>query len=384
MRPIVIRLVGVCFILSLGVVILGMSLGSMLPDALEMTVFSPRGCGIGSRFADIFAVDIDRNLNVRQSSQPLDYALVNLSPNITQYLFEYSIEEGTYTVITPDGELGDLADLSHPPSWSPDSEYIAYLNNDALQILQLKTLTLVHDIPFPYRPVGKPLWSPDNQHLVLIVTHPDFILQNTLLLYTLDTQTMHIFDLYPDIGRTQINPDTVQWSPDARTLAFVMNINGVNQLHTLDIITEDLTAIYDEEGLFYNVLEWSPDSEQIAFSVYDTQDFTLHVIDIDGDNERMIYTDTQSNSAFNWISWSPDGQWVDVRFSNQILAGNLVLNVQTGQHRVVSDYTHFNVPGVPSWSADSTQHILHFGCERVIYIEPIDASTQGRMIHYAD
>lgn len=383
MHSVVIRLAGVYVVLSLGMVILGISLGAMLPDALEMIVFSPRGCGIGSRFADIFAVDIDRNLSVRRSNQTIDYALMNVSPN-AEYIFVYSLATDDYSVITPDGQLEEVATLSNPPSWSPNSEYLAYLNDNALQILQLETLNLAHDIPFPYRPIGNSLWSPDSQHLVLIMSHPDYILQSTLFLYRLDTQTIHIFDLYPDVGRTQINPNTIAWSPDSETIAFVMNINGENQLHTLDIITGESNVIYDEAGLFYNVIEWSPDGEQIAFSVYDTLDFTLHVVDTNGDNERMIYTDTQSNSAFNWISWSPDGQWMDVRFSNQILAGNLVLNVQTGQHRVVSDYTNFNVPGVPAWSADSRQHILHFGCERVIYVEPIDAHIQGRMIFYAD
>lgn len=110
-----------------------------------------------------------------------------------------------------------------------------------------------------------------------------------------------------------------------------------------DIIYKNLTGI---PGIF---------STRISYVLINRPDnalptYYLEVADADGYNPRAL---VQSNAPLMSPSWSPNGQEIAyVSLANQ-QASIYIVNVVSGQQRLVSDFEGIN--GAPAWSPDGSQ-----------------------------
>jgi tricorn protease len=113
------------------------------------------------------------------------------------------------------------------------------------------------------------------------------------------------------------------WSPDSRTIAYVTDERGKEELALHDVTTGNVTihdlGVGDTE---IQSLIWSPDSKRIAF-----HDFTLNLSIFDISTKKSTKVDTllrRGRISFN-ANWSPDNAWLTYTKDNE--AGYGVVHV---------------------------------------------------------
>jgi dipeptidyl aminopeptidase/acylaminoacyl peptidase len=145
-----------------------------------------------------------------------------------------------------------------------------------------------------------------------------------------------------------------RYSPDGRSLAFVVDFDGSENFHILllDIATGKQTDLTPGViGALQASFTWSPDGKQIAFISDQSGRFNVYVISVaDGEMRQML------DAGFPaWkVCWSPDGRWLAVTVeASGIDYGTYVVPIQGGVAQRIADQ---NVPidaGQASWSPDS-------------------------------
>ncbi len=237
----------------------------------------------------------------------------------------------------PDGEIrhlvGPTSKRVTSPAWSPDGNWIAYSENDDLYLIHgngsdRRRLQLGQDV------YGNPDWSPDSKSLAFVVN-------------------------VSRIATTQINGDEIQrltssigiderpaWSPNGDLIAFAhgqslysMQSDGQNRKL---ILTSNAEMRY---------VTWSPDGNWLAF-FYEGEDnqYTLYKVRPDGtDLEHILDAPFGLKSA---PTWSPDGNWI--AFSG-LGDGDLTAQIYkirpdgTDLQRV-TNLSECNPASLPSWS----------------------------------
>ncbi len=148
-----------------------------------------------------------------------------------------------------------------------------------------------------------------------------------------------------------------RWSPDGRTIAFVSDAGGEDQIYLVSQdgsgavrqLTRGLTAMLYAP-------EWSPDGERLAFADKDGKVYVVAV----ADGRARVVADDAYGRVFDY-TWSPDGQ--HLAFSLAERTGNRALwiwSVGEGVLRKVSD--GFWSAHDPTW--DPGGKYLYFLSER--------------------
>ncbi|RYG18191.1 hypothetical protein EON82_22925, partial [bacterium] len=112
------------------------------------------------------------------------------------------------------------------------------------------------------------------------------------------------------LGEEQgVHRRSVAWSPDGKTVAFITDAEGKQQLSLFDPNTNKERHVeLGESPSQYTLEGWSPDSKMIAYT--DVRNI-LWIVDVaSGKNTRIdqaIYTDPQLAMA---PKWSPDSKWI--------------------------------------------------------------------------
>lgn len=142
------------------------------------------------------------------------------------------------------------------------------------------------------------------------------------------------------------------WSPDATRIVYTVYTEGSAEadLHIVDAcggVPEPLTDGDIVEGSS----DWSPDGSTIAYSAYSAGAISIFLIGADGSNKRRL---TPNSVNINSPRWSPDGQWIVARTSNDILAISA-----DGQYVAVLASSRYSLTS-PVWAQDWS---------RVAYVE---------------
>ncbi len=93
------------------------------------------------------------------------------------------------------------------------------------------------------------------------------------------------------------------WSPDGRTILFVSNRDGKDQIYLMNADLTDVRRLTDT-GSTNNMPSWSSDGTRIAFVSDRDGNDEICVMEADGSNVTRV----TSNPAHDWLpTWSPDG-----------------------------------------------------------------------------
>lgn len=107
---------------------------------------------------------------------------------------------------------------------------------------------------------------------------------------------------------------SVHWSPDGRRLLFAMD-HGGNEHTQLYLAAADgggLAALTDAPGAIHTFGGWSPDSRRISFAANrrNPAHFDLYVLDVETGQEQCVL---EREATLTPFGWSPDGASVLVR-----------------------------------------------------------------------
>ncbi len=123
----------------------------------------------------------------------------------------------------------------------------------------------------------------------------------------LDDEALTILDLV-DSGRQKLDlPGGVMagfdWSPDGKQLAFVTRGDKANELWIADV-ADTAQRRKALSGDVDGYLAWSPRGKRLAISQADQ----LHLLDADGSGEPQLIPGQEGNNRMP--AWSADGQWI--------------------------------------------------------------------------
>lgn len=147
------------------------------------------------------------------------------------------------------------------------------------------------------------------------------------------------------------------FSPDGRTLAFLLNITGVPQVYRADYPGQPPRQLTDF-GEIVRSVSWSPDGAWLLFSMDEggSERTALYLLAPDGSSVRPLtgYPD----AIHHFGGWSPDSRQIVYTANRRDRAyfDCYVLDVLTGEERcVLETQGHFQPC---DWSPDGTQILL--------------------------
>jgi eukaryotic-like serine/threonine-protein kinase len=168
---------------------------------------------------------------------------------------------------------------AHAGSISPDSRFLAYLDDKGLHIQTIDTVE-AHGVPLP-EDLRKHLvglfWFPDGEKLLLVSWSAD---EGTVL------WVMSIFGGNPRKLRTHTGP--VQISPDGSLIAFV---SKGKELWIMNGNGEDAKQVLAIDSGYICSLGWSPTSRRIAFAVQKpgAAEVAMQSVALDGKEPQAIF-----------------------------------------------------------------------------------------------
>ena len=309
-------------------------------------------------------------------------------------------ETSIYTINPSGGEpklLTTEPDVICSIKWSPDGKYIAYLNNNGLNIIEAQNgiSRIVGKVPrwtvhteLAWSPDSKRIafndiggkvikvmsiesdsvqdietglidinifhldWSPDGKRFVFIGYQgglPEFwFLENFLPLEKLaqknEVKDMLVRKEDKEFKIRQVWADYELYSegapsPDGRYISYVHWDTG--DLGILEIATGEKHRLtnkgtWDESDEFAEYSRWSPDGKQIVYDWYNEKGFIeFRIIGLDGSKPRILYRNEEVTWARTY-GWSPDGKQILACFSIKDGAEQIVLvSVNDGSARVL-------------------------------------------------
>ena len=216
-----------------------------------------------------------------------------------RFLFS-ATESGRPVLSVLNVETGDIEhDYRFPhmdeifdPAWSPDSKYIVFsglnhgLSNLFLYDIAADSLTnLTNDAYAELQPA----WSPDGKKIAFVTDRFGTDLSNldfgNYRLAVMDFQTKKIDTLHCFVHGKNINP---QWSPDGKSVYFISNQNGINNLYMLDIADNKIIQVTNLYGGISGITDLSPaisvarNTNKLVYSVYEKGDYNIYSIDSTG------------------------------------------------------------------------------------------------------
>jgi Tol biopolymer transport system component len=291
-------------------------------------------------------------------------------------------------VINADGtglkQLTDPADNKFLYNWSPDGQQIAFMwasqsvadiyvmAKDGSQVRQLTDWQAITTLP---------TWSPDGRFLAVSSRSVDDYLDQGL--YVMQADGSQVRRLTEGL---QVESHQVQWSPDGRFLLFTASRDETYNERRTDIYVvaadgsglQTLTQSAGEESTPL----WSPDGQRIAFRYSEEVDqWRVQVMNRDGSGLVEL---TQLPGWGGLAGWSPDGR--SLLFANNFVPGQhpdafdiYTLDIESGAIYNLTDNPFSDY--YPMWSPDGQQ--ITFTSDRdgneEIYVMAADGSNLTRL-----
>jgi CubicO group peptidase (beta-lactamase class C family) len=151
------------------------------------------------------------------------------------------------------------------------------------------------------------------------------------------------------------------WSPDGRSLVWVGNHDGQNDIYAGDVLGSGVLQLTDDaaQDVF---ARWSPDGSAIAFSSDRDGDHEIYLMAPDGNDVRRL----TRNDVDDWVpAWSPDGLQIAYVSSDGGRHLRVMAADGTADRRVSGAVDE---PWWPTWSPDGTR--LAYESGGVIYVIP--------------
>ena len=151
------------------------------------------------------------------------------------------------------------------------------------------------------------------------------------------------------------------WSPDGKSLVWIGNHDGQNDIYAGDVLGSRAQQLTDDAA--QDVLaRWSPDGSAIAFSSDRDGDHEIYLMAPDGSDVRQL----TRNDVHDWMStWSPDG----LQIAYVSADGEQHLRVMTADGSADRHLAGaVGEPWWPTWSPDGTS--LAYESGGVIYVIP--------------
>jgi Tol biopolymer transport system component len=212
------------------------------------------------------------------------------SPDGTQIVFQY---DGLWIADAVTGATSplplDRSLLENPylvkPSWSPNGEWIAFINESGTQGdiflvrpdgTDLRRLTGSDDISRD----GNVVWSPDGRQLAFSA-----IRGGRIEIYLMDIEeALPGTDSAPQrqltVSSASIQNFVTSWSPDGSRIAFSSNRDGNTELYLMDPDGSNVVRL-TENPFTDREPDWSPDGRQIVFSSNRDGNFDVYVLNVD-------------------------------------------------------------------------------------------------------
>jgi len=160
------------------------------------------------------------------------------------------------------------------------------------------------------------------------------------------------------------------WSPDGRSLAWVGNHDGQNDIFAGDVLGSRVLQLTDDAA--QDVLaRWSPDGSVIAFSSDRDGDHEIYLMAPDGSDVRPLTRD----DADDWApGWSPDGSHIAYISADGGQHLRVMAADGTDDHAVAGAVDE---PWWPTWSPDGGR--IAYESHGVIYVIPATGGDPVRL-----
>jgi TolB protein len=109
-------------------------------------------------------------------------------------------------------------------------------------------------------------------------------------------------------------------SPDGKLIAYTGHVPGGVTVFLMNADGSDKRQLVQEVNPFGAVFpSWSPDGKQIVFSGKDGEALELFIVNVDGSGLHQL---THLGKVCTPAAWSPDGQWISFRYTDERYWGN--------------------------------------------------------------
>jgi len=144
-----------------------------------------------------------------------------------------------------------------------------------------------------------------------------------------------------------------RWSPDGEQIVFAASEidDFAGDLFIMDADGNNLIQLTDTPEVNEFDPMWSPVSDEILFSSGEIGSRQIHIIDANGQNERILTTNSDQRENYQPV-WSPDGQQISY-VSQQETDANVFIMDADGENRIqLTFYEGVLQTEYPMWSPD--------------------------------
>jgi len=250
------------------------------------------------------------------------------------------------------------------PTWAPAGNMYAFLSNKGNEYLSITSLYVHHvDRERTEKLVdgvnSSVSWSPDGKKIAYSkVSKPNKHFSHYQDVYTYDLASKKERPITRNF-RAQ-SPD---WSPDGKTILFVVTKDGTQNIATVHLETKALTYLTNfENGEQVYSPRWSPSGKMIVFSVAKRDNRDIALISADGkkvkyliedntDSRDPVFSVDGSRIYFSWDKsgifniYSMDGNGAQIQQLTNVIGGAFMPSVNKNGQVLYSSFSFqkFNV-----------------------------------------